>query len=186
MTTLRCRVWVTKRKLIVRYTPKNCPKNEILSYTHIFVVRKSYKTQKAQDLVGLVLFLLLYLVFCTPCGIFEFRSCILTWFSKNRTRTDDFVLIPAWHLQFIIAETLVKNGYALYYYKPDDSNELEFLIEKNGEVVPVEVKAGNTATKSLNRFIEAYKPSAAYKIVDGNVGVSDVKLTVPHYMAMFL
>ena len=86
----------------------------------------------------------------------------------------------------IIAETLVKNGYALYYYKPDDSNELEFLIEKNGEVVPVEVKAGNTATKSLNRFIEAYKPSAAYKIVDGNVGTSDVKLTIPHYMAMFL
>lgn len=86
----------------------------------------------------------------------------------------------------IIAETLVKNGYALYYYKPDDSNELEFLIEKNREVVPVEVKAGNTATKSLNRFIEAYKPSAAYKIVDGNVGVSDVKLTIPHYMAMFL
>lgn len=32
----------------------------------------------------------------------------------------------------------------------------------------MEVKAGNTATKSLNRFIEAYKPSAAYKIVDGN------------------
>ena len=86
----------------------------------------------------------------------------------------------------IIAETLVKNGYALYYYKPDDSNELEFLIEKNGEVVPVEVKAGNTATKSLNRFIEVYKPSAAYKIVDGNVGTSDVKLTIPHYMAMFL
>ncbi len=29
-------------------------------------------------------------------------------------------------------------------------------------------------------------PSAAYKIVDGNVGTSDVKLTIPHYMAMFL
>ena len=56
----------------------------------------------------------------------------------------------------IIAEILVKNGYELYYYKPDDSNELEFLIEKNGEVIPVEVKTGNTATKSLNRFIEKY------------------------------
>ena len=36
-------------------------------------------------LVGLVLFLLLYLVFCAPRGIFEFRSCILPCFSKNRT-----------------------------------------------------------------------------------------------------
>ena len=48
-------------------------------------IRKSYKTKKAQDLVGLVLFLLLYLVFCAPRGIFEFRSCILPCFSKNRT-----------------------------------------------------------------------------------------------------
>lgn len=86
----------------------------------------------------------------------------------------------------IIAEILVKNGYELYYYKPDDSNELEFLIEKNGEVIPVEVKAGNMATKSLNRFIEKYKPTVAYKIVDGNVGVNENKLTIPHYMVMFL
>ena len=85
----------------------------------------------------------------------------------------------------IIAEILVKNGYELYYYRPDDSNELEFLIEKNGEVIPVEVKAGNTATKSLNRFIEKYKPTVAYKIVDGNVGVNENKLTIPHYMVMF-
>ena len=40
-------------------------------------------------------FLLLYLVFYALRGIFEFKSCILTCFLKNRTRTDDFVLIPA-------------------------------------------------------------------------------------------
>lgn len=86
----------------------------------------------------------------------------------------------------IISETLVKKGYALYYYRPDDENELEFLIEKDGEVIPIEVKAGNTATKSLNRFIDKYKPTISYKIVDGNVGLDGAKLTIPHYMAMFL
>ena len=86
----------------------------------------------------------------------------------------------------IIAELLVKKGYSLYYYKPDESNELEFLLEKDGEIVPVEVKAGNTATKSLNRFIEKYQPTVAYKIIDGNIGQSGVKLTIPHYMVMFL
>lgn len=86
----------------------------------------------------------------------------------------------------IIAEMLVKKGHKLYYYKPDDSNELEFLIEKNASVIPVEVKAGNTATKSLNRFIESYKPFIAYKLIDGNVGVDGVKLTLPHYMVMFI
>lgn len=86
----------------------------------------------------------------------------------------------------VIAEMLVKKGHKLYYYKPDDSNELEFLIEKNAGVIPIEVKAGNTATKSLNRFIESYKPFVAYKLIDGNVGVDGVKLALPHYMVMFI
>lgn len=84
------------------------------------------------------------------------------------------------------AETLIKNGYTLHYYKPDDNSELEFVIEKDGEVVPIEVKAGNTATKSLNRFIEEYSPSIAYKLISGNIGQSETKLTLPHYLAMFI
>lgn len=85
-----------------------------------------------------------------------------------------------------VAETLIKKGYSLHYYKPDDSMELEFLIEKHAQVIPVEVKAGNTATKSLNRFMDTYQPQLAYKIIDGNVGMSERKISIPHYMAMFL
>ena len=86
----------------------------------------------------------------------------------------------------VIAETLIKNGYKLYYYKPDDNRELEFLIEKDGEVVPIEVKAGNTSTVSLNNFINENKPQVAYKLISGNVGKTDVKVTLPHYMVMFI
>ena len=85
-----------------------------------------------------------------------------------------------------VAESLVKQGYMLHYYKPDDATELEFIIEKDGEVRPIEVKAGNTATKSLNRFIEKYSPTVAYKIMAGNVGAADGKLSLPHYMVMFI
>lgn len=86
----------------------------------------------------------------------------------------------------IIAESLIKNGYKLYYYKPDDSHELEFLLEKDGSVVPVEVKAGNTATVSLNSFIKRFKPEKAYKFINGNVGTAGDKITLPHYMSMFI
>lgn len=86
----------------------------------------------------------------------------------------------------IIAESLAKKGCSLYYYKPDDSNELEFLVERKGGIIPIEVKAGNTATKSLNRYIERYNPQIAYKIIDGNIGVDGEKLTIPHYMIMFI
>ncbi|MBQ7647293.1 MAG: DUF4143 domain-containing protein, partial [Clostridia bacterium] len=54
----------------------------------------------------------------------------------------------------VISECLIKRGYTLYYYKPDSEHEIEFLIEKNGEVVPVEVKAGHNSTVSLNKFID--------------------------------
>lgn len=86
----------------------------------------------------------------------------------------------------IIAESLVKRGYKLYYFKPDDNHEIEFLIEKDGEVVPVEVKAGNTATVSLNNFIKDFKPTKAYKLISGNIGENESKLSLPHYMVMFL
>ncbi len=85
-----------------------------------------------------------------------------------------------------VAETLIKNGYSLHYYKPDDNSELEFIIEKDGDVIPIEVKAGNTATKSLNSFIEYFSPSIAYKLVSGNVGEADGKITLPHYLTMFI
>jgi len=85
-----------------------------------------------------------------------------------------------------ISETLIKNGYSLHYYKPNQDSEIEFLIEKNVEVIPIEVKAGNNTTVSLNRYIEKYKPTIAYKIIDGNVGLIDNKLTLPHYLAMFI
>lgn len=85
-----------------------------------------------------------------------------------------------------VAEALVKKGYSLHYYKPDDENELEFIIEKNGGVIPIEVKAGNTATKSLNRYIEKFTPSLAYKIMSGNLGTADTKVSLPHYMVMFI
>ena len=43
--------------------------------------------------------------------------CHLTYFSKNRTWTDDFVLIPAWHLQFntnLLREN--KDKCSLFFY----------------------------------------------------------------------
>lgn len=85
-----------------------------------------------------------------------------------------------------VAETLVKNGYSLHYYKPDDSSELEFIIEKNGEIIPVEVKAGNTPTKSLDLFVNEYDPSVAIKLVSGNIGRVGTKYTIPHFLAMFI
>ena len=86
----------------------------------------------------------------------------------------------------LVAQMLIQRGYSLHYYKPDDNSELEFVIEKDMEIAPVEVKAGNTATVSLDRFIERFESANAYKVAGSNVGINGVKLTIPHYMVMFL
>lgn len=86
----------------------------------------------------------------------------------------------------IISECLVKRGYTLHYYKPDDDHEVEFLIERDGEVLPIEVKAGNTASVSLNNFIRDFSPSKAYKLIANRNGLSGVKETLPHYFVLFI
>ena len=86
----------------------------------------------------------------------------------------------------IISECLIKRGYTLYYYKPDSEHEIEFLIEKDGEVIPVEVKAGNNPTPSLNGYIEDFSPSYAYKLIGGRNGTIGTKITIPHYFVMFI
>jgi len=86
-----------------------------------------------------------------------------------------------------VAEMLVKRGYTLHYYKTQDSTmEIEFIIEKDGEVEPIEVKAGNASTVSMNHFLERFHPASAYKLINGNIGVTGEKISIPHYMGMFL
>lgn len=87
----------------------------------------------------------------------------------------------------VISELLLKKGYKLYYYKVNDSTlEIEFIIEKDGEVLPIEVKSGNDSTPSLNNFIKKYNPSITYKLINGNLGFIGNKKTIPHYMILFI
>ncbi|MBQ7500548.1 MAG: ATP-binding protein [Clostridia bacterium] len=114
---------------------------------------------------------------CSMYG-FETKLAILTDTIRGNARGGIY--------ENVISECLIKRGYDLYYFKPNSEQEIEFLIEKNGKVIPIEVKAGNTATPSLNRFIEDFSPDIVYKLIKGRNGLSGVKQTLPHYMVMFI
>ncbi len=86
----------------------------------------------------------------------------------------------------LIAQILTSKGYSLHYYKPNPNSEIEFVIEKDGSVIPVEVKAGNSPTKSLDSFLKEFEPPFGVKLIAGNVGVANKKLSIPHYLVMFL
>ncbi len=87
----------------------------------------------------------------------------------------------------LIAGALVRRGYPLRYLRDKrEPLEVEFLIERDGLVVPVEVKASNASTASLDKVLARDDISFGYKLTGGNVGVAGKKVTLPHYMAMFL
>jgi len=87
----------------------------------------------------------------------------------------------------LIADILIKKNIPLYYYKPDDGKqEIEFLLVNDDGVIPIEVKAGNGRTLSLDNFIKKFKPPYAFKFITGNIGTDGKRVTMPLYMAMFV
>jgi hypothetical protein len=87
----------------------------------------------------------------------------------------------------LVADILTKKGYKLNYYKTENnSQEIEFLLTKKSEIIPVEVKAKNGATLSLNEILKRPEIKRGYKLISGNVGQVGKKITYPIYMAMFL
>lgn len=90
----------------------------------------------------------------------------------------------------IIADMLVKQGYELYYYKNEKSTvEMDFFVRDADSLVPVEVKAKDGATASLNNLIksEAY-PDVKYgiKFCHKNIGYNGQFFTLPYFLAFLL
>lgn len=77
---------------------------------------------------------------------------------------------------------LKRNGYTTYYWESPRGAEIDFIIQRDGQIIPVEVKsADNTKAKSLKVYMETYRPAYAIKISAKNFGFEDGKKTVPLY-----
>ncbi len=76
------------------------------------------------------------------------------------------------------------NGYQTYYWESERGAEIDFIIQREGRLIPIEVKsADNTKAKSLKVYMDAYKPAYAIKLSARNFGFDDGKKTVPLYAA---
>ncbi len=87
-----------------------------------------------------------------------------------------------------VADALYKKGYSLYFYKNETSKkEIDVIIQKDGSVIPIEIKSGNTRASSLTSLMKNKNIPYAYKFIDGNVGVSEENIiTLPLYMSAFI
>ncbi len=79
---------------------------------------------------------------------------------------------------------LTTNEYKSYYWTSERGAEVDFIIQRDGKIIPIEVKsADNTKAKSLKVYIDVYKPEYAIKLSTKNFGLEDGKKTVPLYAA---
>ena len=79
---------------------------------------------------------------------------------------------------------LTINEYRTYYWESERGAEIDFVIQRDGKPIPIEVKsADNTRAKSLKVYMETYNPDYAIKLSTKNFGFEDKKKIVPLYAA---
>jgi len=75
----------------------------------------------------------------------------------------------------------------LYFWCREEKNsmaEIDFVINNNSNIIPVEVKAGTTGTlKSLNLFMKEKKPKIAVRFWQDKLSFYNNILSIPLYMA---
>lgn len=89
-----------------------------------------------------------------------------------------------------IGESLVKQGYSLFYYKRENSTlEEDFFVRTKKSLVPVEVKSTNNTSKSLSTLItsDRYEDiTTGIKFINGNTGYNNHIHTFPHFCSFLL
>lgn len=94
------------------------------------------------------------------------------------------------HFENAVAQQLTANGFNVYYCKKKNIGELDFVIEMDGRVVPIEVKSGKDYKRhnALDHFMEVpnYHMEKAYVLSTGNVEVDGKICYLPIYMTYLL
>ena len=76
------------------------------------------------------------------------------------------------------------SGYHTYYWESKRGAEIDFIIQRDGQLIPIEVKsADNTRAKRLKGYMDTYKPAYAIKLSAKNFSFEDNKKIVPLYAA---
>lgn len=81
-----------------------------------------------------------------------------------------------------VAQELTAKGYNLFYWESEGIAEMDFVLQKGPDIIPIEVKAGTrTRSRSLSVFIDRYKPAYSIRISAKNFGFENNIKSVPLY-----
>lgn len=90
----------------------------------------------------------------------------------------------------VVGDMLVKQGYSLFFYRNEKGTlEMDFFVRDANSLVPIEVKAGDSATASLNNLIKKEKYADikyGVKLADRNIGFNGLFYTFPYFLTFLL
>ena len=102
--------------------------------------------------------------------------------SYNDIQLDQINIFKGALAENYVAQELKSKQIDLMYYKPTQTMEIDFVINKGNEVIPIEVKAGeHTKSRSISNYILKYKPSYVIRISAKNFGFSNNIYSIPLY-----
>ena len=86
-----------------------------------------------------------------------------------------------------VDEQLNVNFEQIYYWKNNNTAEVDFIIQNKDGIIPIEVKAGDSVkSKSLNLYMQQFKPKYGIRICTKNFGFVNGIKTIPLYAAFLI
>ena len=90
----------------------------------------------------------------------------------------------------LAAQELAAHGYSLYYFNSKRQGEIDFVIEHEGDVVPIEIKSGKDFKRhnALSNVMAThdYGINTAFVMSNSNLSCSNRINYLPIYMLMFI
>ena len=124
-------------------------------------------------------------LFLGDMGMFSYQSGInaSSFISNERENT-----LTGIFFENFVANELIAKEHRLFYWRGKTSAELEFIIESNNKLYPIDVKKGRGTLNSLEKFSNHNKYECAIKVSKNNYGYSFEQklLTIPFYYMPFV
>lgn len=87
---------------------------------------------------------------------------------------------------YVLSE-LLNLGYHPFFWRSGNTAEVDFLIEDEGRVIPVEAKANiNTKAKSFRLFVNKYRNEIGFRLSLKNIGIQDTENTKTISLPLYL
>ena len=124
-------------------------------------------------------------LFLGDIGMFSYQSGInaASFVSSERDNT-----LSGIFFENFVANELIAKEHKLFYWRGKASAELEFIIESNNKLYPLDVKKGRGTLNSLEKFSNHNKFDYAIKVSKNNYGFNPEQklLTIPFYFIPFV